>query len=96
MGGSWAVTATDFLKTLILIPITILVGLRFLKEIGGIAGLFAAIDAKGLSTDYAMINRPDRFDLSAHTWMWAISMMFKQIIGYNTMTSAQRYFLVKD
>ena len=96
LGGSWAVTATDFLQTLILIPITILVGVLCLAKIGGVGGLLAGIADQGLASDYAVFNAPDRFPLGAYTWAWAIAMFLKNLIGYNTMTSANRYFLVKD
>ena len=96
MGGSWAVTATDFLQTLILVPITVLVGYLCLSEIGGVSGLLTSIQDKGLADDYAVVSDAGRFPLSAYTWMWAIAMLLKNVIGNNTMTSAQRYFLVKD
>ena len=96
MGGSWAVTATDFLQTLILVPITILICYLCLAEIGGVGGLLTAIQDRGLADDYAVVNEAGRFPLSAYTWMWAIAILFKNVIGYNTLTSAQRYFLVKD
>lgn len=96
MGGSWAVTATDFLQTLILIPITILVAFLCLVKLGGIGALFDGIAAQGLTSDYAVFNSPDRFPLHAYTYAWAAAMLLKQIVGYNTLTGAQRYFLVKD
>ncbi len=43
-----------------------------------------------------VFNAPDRFPLRAYTIAWAAAMLFKNVIGYNTMISAQRYFLVKD
>jgi SSS family solute:Na+ symporter len=96
VGGSWAVTATDFLQTLILIPMTILIGVLCLDRIGGISGLFGAIVSEGLETDYGVFNAPDRFPLRAYTYAWAAAMLIKNVIGYNTLTSAQRYFSVKD
>ena len=96
IGGSWAVTATDFLQTLILIPITILVGVLCLVKIGGVGALFQGIQNMGLSSDYGVFNAPDQFPLRAYTYAWAIAMLLKNVIGYNTLTSAQRYFLVKD
>ncbi|MDP6037443.1 MAG: hypothetical protein QGG64_02745 [Candidatus Latescibacteria bacterium] len=96
IGGSWAVTATDFLQTLILIPITILVGGLCLVKIGGVGALLAGIGNMGLSSDYSVFNAPDRFPMRAYTYAWAAAMLFKNVIGYNTLTSAQRYFLVKD
>ena len=96
VGGSWAVTATDFLQTLILIPITILIGVLCLDRIGGISGLFDAIASTELSNDYSVFNAPERFPLRAYTYAWAAAMLIKNVIGYNTLTSAQRYFSVKD
>ena len=96
IGGSWAVTATDFLQTLILIPITILVGVLCLVKIGGVGALFQGIQDMGLSSAYGVFNTPDQFPLRAYTYAWAIAMLLKNVIGYNTLTSAQRYFLVKD
>ena len=96
IGGSWAVTATDFLQTLILIPITILVGVLCLVKLGGVGALFQGIQNMGLSSDYGVFNAPDQFPLRAYTYAWAIAMLLKNVIGYNTLTSAQRYFLVKD
>ena len=96
IGGSWAVTATDFLQTLILIPITILVGVLCLVKLGGVGALFQGIQNMGLSSAYGVFNTPDQFPLRAYTYAWAIAMLLKNVIGYNTLTSAQRYFLVKD
>ena len=96
IGGSWAVTATDFLQTLILIPITILVGVLCLVKLGGVGALFQGIQDMGLSSAYGVFNAPDQFPLRAYTYAWAIAMLLKNVIGYNTLTSAQRYFLVKD
>jgi SSS family solute:Na+ symporter len=96
IGGSWAVTATDFLQTLILIPVTILVAVLCLVKLGGIGALFDGIEAMHLSSDYAVFNAPERFPLRAYTYAWAVAMLLKNVIGYNTLTSAQKYFSVKD
>ncbi|MBT4140477.1 MAG: hypothetical protein HOE48_21385 [Candidatus Latescibacteria bacterium] len=96
IGGSWAVTATDFLQTLILIPITILVAFLCLVKLGGVGALLDGIQNLNLSSDYAVFNAPDRFPLRAYTYAWALAILLKNVIGYNTLTSAQRYFSVKD
>jgi solute:Na+ symporter, SSS family len=96
VGGSWAVTATDFLQTLILIPITILVAFLCLVKLGGVGALLDGIQNMNLSSDYAVFNEPERFPLRAYTYAWALAMLLKNVIGYNTLTSAQRYFSVKD
>ena len=58
--------------------------------------LFQGIENMGLSSAYGVFNAPDQFPLRAYTYAWAIAMLLKNVIGYNTLTSAQRYFLVKD
>ncbi|MEM7627155.1 MAG: hypothetical protein AAF333_16275 [Planctomycetota bacterium] len=95
-GGSWAVMATDFLQTLILIPITILMAYLCLRELGGVTGLFGQIEAKGLKADYALVNEPGRFTgKNTYTWVWASAIFLAQIIKMNTVMASQRYYAVK-
>ncbi|MEM6334635.1 MAG: hypothetical protein AAF823_14985 [Planctomycetota bacterium] len=96
VGGSWAVMATDFLQTLILIPITILMAYLCLRELGGVSGLFAAIEANDLAADYALINDPGRFTgKNTYTWVWASAIFLAQIVKMNTVMASQRYYAVK-
>ncbi|MBB6428390.1 SSS family transporter [Algisphaera agarilytica] len=96
VGGSWAVMATDFLQTLILIPITILMAYLCLRELGGVGGLFSQIDSKGLTDDYAVINKEGRFTgKNTYTWIWASAIFLAQIVKMNTVMASQRYYAVK-
>ena len=95
-GGSWAVMATDFLQTLILIPITLLVAYLSLQQVGGIAGLFAGIEKAGLNESFALINRPGVHEgRNDYTYLWAAAFFLKQVTTMNTLTSSQRFFGVK-
>jgi SSS family transporter len=94
-GGRWAVMATDFLQGLILVPLTILVAILCLKAMGGFGGLLQAIEVQGLKSDFQVINPTTRF-AGAFTWGWASAMMLKQVVTYNTLQAAPRYFSVKD
>ena len=97
VGGSWAVTSSDFLQSLVLIPITILVAVLALAQFGGFGGLMHAIDVHGLSKQFALIKPGNgHFPLADYTWPWAAAIMVKNIVGYNTLFSAERYFGVKD
>lgn len=96
VGGSWAVMATDFLQTLILIPITLLVAYLSLQQIGGVSGLFGGIQEAGLNDEFALINRPGVHSGSNDfTYVWAAAFFLKQITTMNTLTSSQRFFAVK-
>ncbi|MEM8782121.1 MAG: hypothetical protein AAGE65_04610 [Planctomycetota bacterium] len=95
-GGSWAVMATDFLQTLILIPITLLVAWLCLRELGGVGGMMAGIEERGLASDYALVNEPGRFTgKNTYTWVWAAAVFVAQIVKMNTVLASQRYYAVK-
>ncbi len=95
-GGSWAVMATDFLQTLILIPITILVAFLCLQQLGGVEGLLGGIRDAGLADDYALVNEAGRFTgNNTYTWVWAGAVFVAQIVKMNTVMASQRYYAVK-
>ncbi|WP_428389949.1 sodium:solute symporter family transporter [Mucisphaera sp.] len=96
IGGSWAVLATDFLQTLILIPITILIAVLCLNEVGGVSGLIQGIQDAGLASDYAMVNDPNRFPLAEYAWPWVIATIIYKLINHSALESSQKYFAVKD
>lgn len=94
-GGRWAVMATDFLQGLILVPLTLIVAWLCLDALGGIGNLFVQIEAQGLTQEYSMVNSATLFG-GAYTWGWASAMVTKQVIIFNSMNAAPRYFSVKD
>lgn len=95
-GGSWAVMSTDFLQSLVLFPMTILMAYLSLRAIGGVGGFFEQIQAQNLTTDFKLINETGRFDGSMFTIAWAVAMLMQTVVGHNTLNSATRYFAVKD
>lgn len=95
-GGSWGVMSTDFLQTLILIPITILVAVLCLQELGGLGGLFSSIEEAGLGREYKLVNEPGLFTgKNTYTWVWAAAVFVAQIIKINTVNASQKYYGVK-
>lgn len=95
-GGSWAVMATDFVQSLVLVPITILLCVLAVIEIGGLGDFFGAIDESGLHGEFRIIKEPDEFPMGRFSLIWAIAIIIQQVISTNTMSAAQRYFGVKD
>ena len=59
ISGAWAVMAADFIKALVLLPITILVAVLCLRAVGGVGGLIGAIGRAGLAATYAPVKTPD-------------------------------------
>ncbi|MBC2600240.1 sodium:solute symporter family transporter [Puniceicoccus vermicola] len=97
IGGSWAVKATDFLQSLILIPITILVAILALIHVGGVSGMFEMIDAQGLSERFRFINSVEFNDqMIDFSIYWAIAITLEHVISYNSLSAAPRYFAAKD
>lgn len=94
-GGNWAVMATDFLQSLILIPMTLAVTGLCLYKIGGIEGFQEAVAQAGLNEDYRAVNAVEQF-AGAYTWGWAAAMFLKNTLQANSLGSAVRYFAVKD
>ncbi|MEZ6190940.1 MAG: hypothetical protein R3C45_06560 [Phycisphaerales bacterium] len=95
-GGSWGVMSTDFLQTLILMPITLLVAYLALEAVGGVSGFFNGIKEAGLSESFRTFKGPESGAVTDYTYLWAAAMFFKNVIGYNTINSSVRYFAVKD
>ncbi len=54
-GGSWAVMATDFVQGLIMIPLTIVLTVYCLAQLGGIGGFFDSIEQQNFSDAFAPI-----------------------------------------
>ncbi|MEM1330134.1 MAG: hypothetical protein AAGG07_06200 [Planctomycetota bacterium] len=100
-GGSWAVMATDFVQSLILIPLTLLVAFLCLREIGGVDGLLTQIDEQGLKSEFALIKEQtaemaEKFPLGKYGLWFAIATLSYKTMVYSTLVTAQRYFGVKD
>ncbi|MEL6311703.1 MAG: hypothetical protein AAFQ17_04940, partial [Pseudomonadota bacterium] len=95
-GGSWAVMATDFVQSLILIPLTILVAFLCLREVGGIGGFFEEVQAQELNAEFALIKPDDAFPLGKYGLAFAAAVITYKAISYSTLLTAQKYFGVKD
>ena len=102
-GGSWAVLATDFLQTLILLPTTLLVAWLSLEAVGGIGGLFEAIELRGLSADFAFFKSKGHisgFEQAAlsvglFTWGYHITNLTGSAVNAVNLNEATKFFAVK-
>ena len=97
LGGSWAVMATDFIQSLILIPMTVLVAWLCLRQFdGGLFGFLDAIRAQGLSEQFSIVKPVDTSKFVDFSWIWIVGMWLNQCLGQNAIGAAPRYFAVKD
>ena len=102
ISGAWAVMAADFIKALVLMPITVLVAVLSLREIGGVGGLLGAIGHAGLSASFAPVKSPEvlaglpGINPGWFTWSFFLAWYANNILNANALTSAGRYLSAKD
>ena len=102
MSGAWAVIAADFIKALVLMPITILLALACLHELGGFGGMLEAVRHAGLTTDFAPVKSQEAVGaMSGLTPGWFTGAFFLAWYGNlflqaNEPSSAGRYMSAKD
>lgn len=85
LGGVWAVSMTDTIQTLFLLPICVLLIPLALIEINGPGTLLSQAPEHYFS-----------FPTARYPWYWLIGYLILLIHGQNTNPVAQRYFSVRD
>lgn len=95
-GGRWAVLATDFVQSLVLIPLTILVAVLCFVEVGGFSGMRDAMLQPEIAADFQFVKEPGAFPDNKFTWPWIVAIFVNQFIIMLNIGSATRYFSVKD
>ncbi|MBN1901629.1 hypothetical protein JW926_09935 [Candidatus Sumerlaeota bacterium] len=93
IGGKWSVMATDFIQTLILMPMALLVSYLSLRYIGGFSELIAEIKRQNLPD---LIHFVDRAPKSQFTSGWIVAMFCYVFISYNSMGASSKFYACKD
>jgi len=102
ISGSWAVMAADFIKALVLVPITVLLAGVCLWKLGGLGGLLTAIDHAGLTAAFAPIKTPavlasiEGIDPTRFTIAFYLAWYANVVLLANSFTNGGRYLGVKD
>lgn len=95
--GSWAVMATDFLQTIILLPVTVLVAFLAFQKLGGLSGFGDGIAAAGLTEQFKLIKAGEFANaFNDFTWYWAIGTLLGKSVEFIGLNGARRFFSVKD
>jgi solute:Na+ symporter, SSS family len=93
-GGNWAVLAADFLQSLVLFSMAVLMAVLCLNHIGGIDGFLAAIQEQGLAREFRMLT-PGRAD-GLYGLEWLVGVGIIQVYAALGMQGGQRFFSCKD
>jgi SSS family solute:Na+ symporter len=88
LGGSWSTTASDFVQMLLLMPVTIVVAILALIQVGGIGNFVEKVPRH-------FWHWGDVANSNILT-LWVIAMLVQKWIATNNMTDASRYLSVKD
>ncbi|MBD5780049.1 hypothetical protein IEN85_11160 [Pelagicoccus sp. NFK12] len=95
-GGKWAVMATDFVQSLILLAITILVAFFCYQKVGGFEGFFGYFSQPEFVDDFKFVKEPDQWPDGKFSMQWIIVIFIMTIYHQITLNSAGRFLVVKD
>lgn len=95
-GGKWAVMATDFVQSLILLSITILVAVLCYHKIGGLSEFFSYFTKPEFADDFKFVKDPDQWSDGKFSMQWIIVIFIMTIYHQITLASASRFLVVKD
>ncbi len=95
-GGRWGVMATDFLQSLILVPITLVLAVYSFYHVGGFSGIAAMFSDPVVGHDFRFVKDPGEFTGDRFTWKWMIAIFLIQLSGFLSISGAPRYLSVKD
>ncbi|MEX0320962.1 MAG: sodium:solute symporter [Puniceicoccaceae bacterium] len=96
IGGRWAVMATDFLQSLILVPMTLLIAFLCVHKIGGIGAFLDHFSMPEFAKDFKLINATEDFAGNKFAWKWIIAMFCVSFFNEISITNAYKYLSVKD
>lgn len=88
VGGSWAVSATDFIQLTLLMLVTVVTAGFALQAVGGPGELVARLPHETVFGNDVTI--------PALAILWMLTVLLKQIISTNSMTNANRYLNARD
>lgn len=102
ISGAWAVIAADFIKALVLMPVTVLLAVICLHALGGVGGMLAAIRHAGLAPAFApvkttaVVSKMKGIDPGWFTWTFFFAWYGNNILGANDPNIAGRFLSAKD
>ncbi|HEY1793978.1 MAG TPA: hypothetical protein VGG34_13765 [Opitutaceae bacterium] len=102
ISGAWAVIAADFIKALVLIPITVLLAVVCLHELGGVSGMLHAIQHAGLAPAFKPVKTAgelvtmDGINPGWFTWTFFFAWYGNNALLANDPSIAGKYLSAKD
>jgi len=85
LSGSWAVMTSDFIQSVVLMTLTVVIAVLTLMEVGGIGNLVSRMHPEHL-----------RIFSENHSWMWVLAHFSQVFVLLNSVLGANRYLAVRD
>lgn len=85
ISGSWAVMTTDFLQSVVLMILTIIIAILTLMKTGGIGGLVAQMEPSHL-----------QIFSKEHSPFWALVYCIQMCMLFNSVIGANKFLAVRD
>ncbi len=95
-GGSWAVMASDFVQSLIIFSIVILLSSLVLIDFGGPSSFFHELSTHSATSDYSFFKPAGAFVDDKFTLGWAMAQMTITVIMLCSVEGSVRFLAVKD
>ncbi len=95
-GGKWAVLATDFVQGVVLFPITVLLAVLALREIGGFGEFFGYFNKPEFAADFSLVKEPTQFPEGRFSMKWIVAIFIMQFYAQIGINESGRYLSTKD
>lgn len=88
--------ATDFLQSMVMLSMAIMLAALCLIEVGGVGGFFSMLRETGVFEDFRVIKSSDTYPDGKYTFAWATAVTIYPIIVLASLEDSPRFFAVKD
>jgi len=95
-GGSWAVMASDFVQSLIVVSIVILLSSLVIMDFGGIHGFVESLGTHSATKDYSFLKEAGEFSGNKFTLFWAMAQVGFTVMMFCSIEGSVRFLAVKD
>ena len=94
VGGAWAVSASDFMQMMILMPITIVAAIVAIMAVGG-GNFFYGVSSFLSRLPEGHVHWSQMFSPQL-VYLWIFAVILKQIININNPSESYRFLFAKD
>lgn len=96
MGGRWAVMGTDFLQSLIILPVTIIVFVLSLKAVGGVGSFLEHWGRMVEAGDYALLKKGGSVASDKYTLAYIAALVVNTLVFHLSFITGNKFLSAKN